>query len=96
MQNSIEHRAVGRYAGGQDPPLRVFLVKKTLGIFVVFVLICVLTATLSEAFLRPLNVENLIMRIGLYGIMAFAAVIFSPVFNTITRGAQVDVSVERS
>jgi len=45
-------------------------VKKTLGIFVVFILICVLTASLSEAFLRPLNVENLIMRIGLYGIMA--------------------------
>lgn len=44
--------------------------KKTLGIFVVFLLICVLTASLSDVFLRPQNVENLIMRIGLYGIMA--------------------------
>ena len=44
--------------------------KKTLGIFVVFVLICVLTASLSDVFLRPQNLENLIMRIGLYGIMA--------------------------
>ncbi|TAE93359.1 MAG: ABC transporter permease [Verrucomicrobia bacterium] len=46
------------------------MMKKTLGIFVVFVLICLLTAALSDVFLRPQNVENLIMRIGLYGIMA--------------------------
>jgi ribose transport system permease protein len=44
--------------------------KKTLGIFVVFVLVCLLTASLSDVFLRPQNIENLIMRIGLYGIMA--------------------------
>lgn len=46
------------------------MMKKTLGIFVVFVLICLLTAALSDVFLRPQNIENLIMRIGLYGIMA--------------------------
>jgi len=45
-------------------------VKKTLGIFVVFLLVCILTACLSDVFLRPQNIENLIMRIGLYGIMA--------------------------
>lgn len=44
--------------------------KKTLGIFIVFVLVCLLTAALSDVFLRPQNIENLIMRIGLYGIMA--------------------------
>jgi ribose transport system permease protein len=44
--------------------------KKTFGIFIVFVLVCLLTAALSDVFLRPQNIENLIMRIGLYGIMA--------------------------
>lgn len=44
--------------------------KKTLGIFIVFVVICLLTSLLSDVFLQPLNLENVIMRIGLYGIMA--------------------------
>lgn len=52
------------------PTNHEIVVKKTLGIFVVFILICLLTASLSDVFLRPQNVENLIMRIGLYGIMA--------------------------
>lgn len=44
--------------------------KKTLGIFLVFIFICIITSMLSNVFLRPGNIENLIMRIGLYGIMA--------------------------
>ncbi len=44
--------------------------KKMWGIIAVFAVVCVAAAMLNEAFLSPVNLENLIMRIGLYGILA--------------------------
>jgi len=44
--------------------------KKTLGISIVFALVCVLAAVLSEAFLTQRNLEELLLRVGLYGILA--------------------------
>lgn len=44
--------------------------KKTWGIFLVFVAVCAATAMLSPAFLNVANLENLVLRVGLYGILA--------------------------
>lgn len=44
--------------------------KKTWGIFLVFVLVFVITALMNENFLSAVNLQNLVMRLGLYGIMA--------------------------
>jgi len=46
--------------------------KKTLGILILLILTCVLTALASDAFLNPANVENLVRRIGLYGLLGIA------------------------
>lgn len=44
--------------------------KKMWGIIAVFAVVCVAAALLNDAFLSAVNLENLIMRIGLYGILA--------------------------
>ncbi|WP_193213399.1 ABC transporter permease [Luteolibacter marinus] len=46
--------------------------KKTLGILLLLILTCVVTALSSDAFLNGANVENLIRRIGLYGLLGVA------------------------
>lgn len=43
--------------------------KKTLGIFLILLAVCVATAVLSDAFLKPANLENLFLRVGLYGLI---------------------------
>ncbi len=42
---------------------------KTFGIFLILAAACVATALASDAFLRPANLENLVLRIGLYGLL---------------------------
>ena len=46
--------------------------KKTLGILILLVLVCALTAIASDAFLNAANIENLVRRIGLYGLIGIA------------------------
>lgn len=43
--------------------------KKTLGIFLILLAVCVATALFSDAFLKPANLENLFLRVGLYGLI---------------------------
>lgn len=60
--------------------------KKILGIFGLLVVICVLTALLSDRFLTEFNVENLIRRSALFGILSIGAA-----FVIITAG--IDLSI---
>ncbi len=46
--------------------------KKTLGILLLLILTCVVTALSSDAFTNAANVENLVRRIGLYGLLGIA------------------------
>ena len=47
--------------------------KKNLGIFCLLVVICLVTASLSEGFLSNFNIENLIRRTALFGIISIGA-----------------------
>lgn len=47
--------------------------KKNLGIFGLLVFVCVLTALCSDGFLREFNIENLIRRTALFGIISIGA-----------------------
>ena len=60
--------------------------KKVLGIFGLLLFICVMTALLSDRFLTEFNVENLIRRSPLFGILAIGAA-----FVIITGG--IDLSI---
>jgi ribose transport system permease protein len=60
--------------------------KKILGIFALLVVVCVATALLSDRFLTPYNVENLIRRTALFGILSIGVA-----FVIITGG--IDLSI---
>ena len=60
--------------------------KKILGIFGLLVFICVMTAFMSDRFLTEYNIENLIRRSALFGILAIGAA-----FVIITSG--IDLSI---
>jgi len=60
--------------------------KKLLGIFGLLVVVCVVTALLSDRFLTPYNVENLIRRTALFGIISIGVA-----FVIITGG--IDLSI---
>ncbi|MGC6445172.1 MAG: ABC transporter permease [Rubripirellula sp.] len=60
--------------------------KKVLGIFLLLVFICVATALLSDRFLTAFNIENLIRRSALFGILSIGAA-----FVIITSG--IDLSI---
>ena len=60
--------------------------KKTLGIFGLLVFVFVLTSLMSEAFLTPYNLENLIRRTSLFGIISIGVA-----FVIITGG--IDLSI---
>jgi ribose transport system permease protein len=45
-------------------------VKKTLGVLMVFVAVCLAAAGLSDVFLSEGNIERLLLRVGLFGILA--------------------------
>ncbi|MFG0286223.1 MAG: ABC transporter permease [Phycisphaerales bacterium JB039] len=47
--------------------------KKTLGILGLLVVICIFTAVTSDRFLTPFNIENLIRRTSLFGIISIGA-----------------------
>lgn len=60
--------------------------KKNLGIFGLLMFVCVLTALLSDGFLSEFNIENLIRRTALFGIISIGAA-----FVIITGG--IDLSI---
>ena len=60
--------------------------KKVLGIFGLLVIVFVITALASDAFLRPFNIENLIRRTALFGIISVGVA-----FVIITGG--IDLSI---
>jgi ribose transport system permease protein len=48
--------------------------KKILGIFGLLLFICVATAMMSEHFLTEFNIENLIRRSALFGILSIGSI----------------------
>ena len=44
--------------------------KKTLGIFCLLLFVFLATALMSDAFLKPFNIENLLKRSSLFGIIS--------------------------
>ena len=60
--------------------------KKILGIFGLLIVICIATALLSDSFLKSFNIENLIRRSALFGILSIGAA-----FVIITAG--IDLSI---
>lgn len=60
--------------------------KKLLGIFALLVVVCVVTALLNDRFLSPYNVENLIRRTALFGIISIGVA-----FVIVTGG--IDLSI---
>lgn len=61
-------------------------IKKNLGIFGLLIFICVVTAIMSDGFLKPFNIENVIRRTALFGIISIGAA-----FVIITSG--IDLSI---
>lgn len=60
--------------------------KKTLGILILLLAVCVLTSLMSDRFLTPYNIENLFRRSALFGIISIGAA-----FVIITGG--IDLSI---
>ena len=60
--------------------------KKTLGITLLLLAVCILTASLSENFLSSYNLENLLRRTALFGIISIGVA-----FVIVTGG--IDLSV---
>ncbi len=78
---------VGAERGGRDAPRHGrSLMKKIFGILGLFVFVCLATAIASEFFLTAFNIENLLRRSALFGILSIGAA-----FVIITGG--IDLSI---